>query len=41
MLLLTFGLEKIADSESEPEAFHLEFAASVLNSGLKICLISY
>lgn len=41
MLLLTFGIEKIADSEFEPEAFRLECAASVLNPRLKICLISY
>lgn len=41
MLLLTFGLEKIADRELKPEAFHWECAASVLNPQLKICLISY
>lgn len=41
MLLLMFGIEKIADSEFEPAAFHLERAASVLNPPLKICLISY
>lgn len=36
MLLLTFGLEKIADWEFKPEAFHLECAASVLKPRLKI-----
>lgn len=41
MLLLTFGLEKIADSGFEPEAFHLQRAASVLNPRLEICLIGY
>lgn len=41
MLLLTFGLEKIADWEFKPEAFHLECAASVLKPQLKISLIIY
>lgn len=41
MLLLTFGLEKIADSEFEPEAFHLQRTASVLNPRMEICLIGY
>lgn len=31
MLLLTFGIEKIAGSEFEPEAFRLECAVSALN----------
>lgn len=41
MLLLTFGLEKIADRELKPEAFNLECAASVLKPRLKISLIIY
>lgn len=41
MLLLTFGLEKIADWEFRPEAFRLECAASVLEAQLKISLIIY
>lgn len=41
MLLLTFGMEKIVNSEFGPEAFRLECAASVPNPWLKICLISY
>lgn len=35
ILLLTFRLEKIVDSDFEPEAFRLECAASVLNPRLK------
>lgn len=42
MLLLTFGLEEIADWEFKPEAFHLECAASVLKPLFnKISLIIY
>lgn len=41
MLLLTFGIERIAESEFEPAAFCLEHAASVPSPWLKICLINY